>query len=356
MNTNSPVLQNPLTQKTSSGSIAGDSRGDSGGAQLSAPEIIRLARQVLATEAESISSLQPHIGDEFVSATKLLLDCRGRVVVCGVGKSGHIANKLAATLASTGTPAFFVHPTEASHGDFGMIQPEDVVIAISYSGESDELSAILPLLNRAGNQLIAITGNSSSSLAKTATATLNVEVKTEACPLGLAPTSSTTATLAMGDALAIAVFQSRGFSANDFAMTHPGGALGKRLLLQVADVMVTGQCTPIVRPQTPLKHALCEMSAAKLGFVIIAGKDLRLQGVFSDGDLRRALDIDIDLNNTAIDDVMTRGGHSIQASQLAVDALAILEKHKIYALPVIDENDTVCGALNMHSLFQAGVV
>lgn len=350
MNTDTPVIERPQLQT----SLA--TRKQSTSVQFSASEIIQLARQVLSIEADSVSALKERIDAEFVLACKLLLECRGRVVVCGVGKSGHIGNKLAATLASTGTPAFFVHPTEAIHGDFGMIRPEDVVIAISYSGESDELKVLLPLLKRAGNQIIAMTSNNQSSLAKTATTTLNVAVTTEACPLGLAPTSSTTATLAMGDALAIAVLQSRGFSATDFAMSHPAGALGKRLLLQVADIMVSGTAIPQVHPDTLLKKALCEMSAGKLGFLIIADNGNRLCGVFSDGDLRRAMDSEIDINHTTIASVMTPGGHSIRASQLAVDALALLEEHEIYALPVVDDNKTVCGALNMHSLLQAGVV
>lgn len=315
-----------------------------------------MAIEVLETEGQAVLDLRSRIDGHFIAACHLLLNCTGRIVVCGVGKSGHIANKIAATLASTGSPAFFVHPSEASHGDFGMIKGEDVVIAISYSGESEELKLLLPLLKHCGNQIIAFTGKPESSLAMAATVNLNVSVSREACPLGLAPTTSTTATLAMGDALAVAVLKQRGFSASDFAFTHPGGALGKRLLLQVSDVMVSGITTPIVSETMPLKDALYEMSAGQLGFVIIADTDQKLAGVFSDGDLRRALDRNININTTTMADIMTVGGHSVTQSQLAVDALEKMEQHKIYALPVLDENNRVCGALNMHSLLKAGVV
>lgn len=318
--------------------------------------ITRMARHVIETEAQAVLALRDRIDEHFFKACQMLLNCEGRIVVCGVGKSGHIANKIAATLASTGSPAFFVHPSEASHGDFGMIKSEDTVIAISYSGESEELKLLLPLLKRSGNQMIAFTGKPESSLAGAATVTLDISVNAEACPLGLAPTSSTTATLAMGDALAVAVLNQRGFSAADFALTHPGGTLGKRLLLQVSDVMVSGSATPTVSTDISLKDALYEMSAGQLGFVIITNNDGGLAGVFSDGDLRRALDRDININTTCITEIMTSGGHSIRESQMAVDALEKMENHKIYALPVIDGNGKVCGALNMHSLLQAGVV
>ncbi len=315
-----------------------------------------MGQQVIDTEAQAVLALRDRIDDQFVEACQMLLKCEGRIVVCGVGKSGHIANKIAATLASTGSPAFFVHPSEASHGDFGMIKREDIVIAISYSGESEELKLLLPLLKRSGNQIIALTGKPASSLACAAKVTLDISVTAEACPLGLAPTSSTTATLAMGDALAVAVLNQRGFSAADFALTHPGGALGKRLLLQVRDIMVSGHATPTVNADISLKDALYEMSAGQLGLVIITDNDNRLAGVFSDGDLRRALDLEININLTLISEIMTPVGHSIRDTQLAVEALEKMEHHKIYALPVIDENDTICGALNMHSLLKAGVV
>lgn len=324
--------------------------------RLENSDLVAMAIDVLEIEGRAVLDLRSRIGEHFISACHLLFNCTGRVVVCGVGKSGHIANKIAATLASTGSPAFFVHPSEASHGDFGMIKSEDIVIAISYSGESEELKLLLPLLKRCGNQIISFTGKPDSSLARAATVNLDISISREACPLGLAPTTSTTATLAMGDALAVAVLKQRGFSATDFAFTHPGGALGKRLLLHVSDVMVIGSDTPIINEDMPLKDALYQMSAGQLGFVIIADTNQKLAGVFSDGDLRRALDRDIDINRTTMADIMTIGGHSVKQTQLAVDALEIMELHKIYALPVLDENDRVCGALNMHSLFQAGVV
>lgn len=329
------------------------------GALTSAGDIqsaINMAQRVIDVEAQAVLALRERIDKQFVAACRLLLDCTGRVIVCGVGKSGHIANKIAATLASTGTPAFFVHPSEASHGDFGMITNEDVVIAISYSGESEELKLILPLLKRKGNRIISLTGKPASTLAQAATINLDVSVAAEACPLGLAPTSSTTATLVMGDSLAIAVLNQRGFSATDFALSHPGGALGKKLLLLVDDIMVSGKDIPTVTVDTPLKTALYEMSAGQLGFLIITDSADHLIGVFSDGDLRRALDKNIDINQTRIDQIMTTGGHSIKQTQLAVDALELMETHKIYALPVIDNNNRICGALNMHSLLRAGVV
>lgn len=301
-------------------------------------------------------ALRDRIDQAFVDACNAILDCQGRVVVCGIGKSGHIANKIAATLASTGTAAFFVHAAEASHGDLGMIRRDDVVIAISYSGESDELKNMLPTMRHMGNTLITLTGNPNSTLASAATFNIDVSVEIEACPLGLAPTSSTTATLAMGDALAIAILQKRGFSADDFALTHPAGALGKRLLLHVADVMVSGPDVPQVRQQETLKDALYVMNAGKLGFLVVVDDAQMLLGVFSDGDLRRALECNPDLNTTSIGDVMTAGGQTIGLNNLAVDALRKMEQHQIYALPVLDENNKVCGALNMHSLFRAGVV
>lgn len=319
-------------------------------------ELINLAKNVFHNEARAVSALSESLDSHFPEACDLILNCQGRIVVCGVGKSGHIAGKIAATLASTGTAAFFVHPGEASHGDLGMIQPDDVVIAISYGGESSEFNTILPLLRRLGTPIISITGQPNSTLAKAATAVLNVSVEAEACPLGLAPTSSTTATLAMGDALAVAVLETRGFSATDFAMTHPGGKLGRKLLLTVADIMIHDDSVPVVATQTPLKNALYIMSAGKLGFLAIVDSDKKLLGVFSDGDLRRALDRDIDINNATIDYLMTPGGHTVNREQLATEALEIMEHHKIYALPVINSSGMVCGALNMHTLLQAGVV
>lgn len=319
-------------------------------------EICSLAKDVLTKEGNAVLSLRDRIDESFANACDAILNCSGRIVVCGIGKSGHIANKIAATLASTGTAAFFVHAAEASHGDLGMIRHDDIVVAVSYSGESDELKNMLPTIRHMGNVLIALTGKSNSTLARAATYNIDVSVEVEACPLGLAPTSSTTATLAMGDALSIAVLQNRGFSADDFALTHPAGTLGKRLLLQVADVMVTGPDVPVVQPQETLKNSLLVMSAAKLGFLIIVDQHSSLLGVFSDGDLRRALDSNPDLSLTTIADVMTAGGQAIAIDSLAVEALHKMEEHQIYALPVLDENNRVCGALNLHSLFRAGVV
>ena len=317
--------------------------------------LLEVAKKVFATEAAAVAALGNSLDAAFSNACHLLLQCRGRVVVCGVGKSGHIAGKIAATLASTGTPSFFVHPGEASHGDLGMITVDDVVIAISYGGESSELKMILPVMKRLAVPLIAITGKPESSLGRAATAVLNVAVKEEACTLGLAPTTSTTATLAMGDALAVAVLESRGFSAKDFAMTHPGGKLGRKLLLKVSDIMLCDDTLPVVSTGTLLKDSLYKMSAGKLGFLAIIDDQHKLSGVFSDGDLRRALDRDINISSTTVDDVMTHGGLAVNFQQLADDALHIMEQHKIYALPVLDDNGRVCGALNMHTLLHAGV-
>ncbi len=348
MNNETPLLDRPALTDVSTAATAGENSRRN--------KLLILAKKVFATEAKAVAALSQSLDVQFADACDLLLGCSGRVVVCGVGKSGHIANKIAATLASTGTPAFFVHPAEASHGDLGMIRADDVIIAISYGGESSEIKTILPLVKRLGTPVIAITGKINSSLAHSASAVLNVAVAEEACPLGLAPTSSTTATLAMGDALAVVLLETRGFSAADFAMTHPGGKLGRKLLLSVADVMVSGQSSPSVLTGTLLRDALYTMSAGQLGFLTVIDDNKQLLGVFSDGDLRRALDRDIDINKTLIDDVMTKGGYSVTAQQLAIDALELMEKHKIYALPVLDANATVCGALNMHTLLQAGVV
>ncbi len=311
---------------------------------------------MLNTEANAILALRQRIDDDFLRACDLLLSCSGRVVVCGIGKSGHIAGKIAATLASTGTAAFFVHPGEASHGDLGMIRPEDIVIAISHSGETAELMVILPVLRRIGCQMISITGKPASTLARTATVNLNVAVAHEACPLGLAPTSSTTATLAMGDALAVAVLQTRGFNEEDFAFSHPGGSLGKRLLLRVSDVMVSGTDIPLVSADVVVKEALVEMSARQLGMLLIGDENRKYIGVFTDGDLRRSLDHDINIYETRIGEIMTRGGQTIEPDRMAVDALNLMEQQKIMALPVVEADGSIAGALNMHSLFRAGVV
>jgi len=321
-----------------------------------AAALIKIGQAVIKTEADAVKQISTSLNGQFAASCELLLACTGRVVVCGVGKSGHIANKIAATLASTGTPAFFVHPAEALHGDLGMIRAEDVIIAVSYGGETEEICTLLPLFKKLGTPIIAMTGKRNSSLATAANALLHIPVEKEACPMGLAPTSSTTASLAMGDALAVAVLETRGFNANDFAMTHPGGKLGKKLLLSVSDVMVTAADTPMVASGTSLRDSLYTMTKGQLGFLTIVDSQNKLIGVFSDGDLRRALDKDIDIKTVVIDDIMTSGGHTIESGKLAADALSIMEEHKIYALPVVDKDGKVCGALNMHNLFQAGLV
>ncbi|WP_018948968.1 KpsF/GutQ family sugar-phosphate isomerase [Thioalkalivibrio sp. ALMg11] len=320
------------------------------------PETTRtLALAVLNDEAEAVRNLAQRIDDRFLEACRCILACKGRVIVTGMGKSGHIGSKLAATLASTGTPAFFVHPGEASHGDLGMITREDVVIALSNSGETDEIITILPLIRRLGVPLIAMTGNPGSRLGADATVHLDVSVEREACPLGLAPTSSTTAALAMGDALAIAVLDARGFTANDFARSHPGGRLGRRLLVHVADIMHTGAAIPRISPEAPLKDALFEITRKGLGLVIITDGDDRIQGVFTDGDLRRTLDAGHSLDALTIGAAMTTGGHTAQPDWLAAEALETMESRRISALPVTDAEQRLVGVINMHDLLRAGV-
>ncbi len=305
---------------------------------------------VLKTEAEAIEALKSRIDQKFVNACETLLNCNGRIVVSGMGKSGHIANKIAATLASTGSPAFFVHPGEASHGDLGMIQSDDVVIGISNSGSSDELMLIIPMIKRMGVPLITLTGKANSPIAKLSTINLDVSVDREACPLGLAPTASTTATLAMGDALAIALLEARGFSIDDFAMSHPAGALGRRLLLRVSDVMVTGTAIPLVSKETLLRDALVTMTHAGLGMTIVSDDTKKVLGVFTDGDLRRAVDQGIDLLNTSVENVMTINSKTVNEETLAVKAQEVMEQHEITALPVVDNTDCICGALKMYDL------
>lgn len=320
------------------------------------PENTRsLALAVLAIEAEAVSALATRIDTRFLTACEHILACRGRVVVTGMGKSGHIGGKLAATLASTGTPAFFVHPGEASHGDLGMITREDAVIALSNSGETDELLTILPIIRRLGVPLIAMTGNPESRLAREATVNLDVSVDREACPLGLAPTSSTTAALAMGDALAVAVLDARGFTADDFARSHPGGRLGRRLLIHVGDIMRTGEAIPCIQAGAPLRDALVEISRKGLGMVVICNDIHEIEGVFTDGDLRRTLDRGLDIHRLTIGDVMTASGFTARPEWLAVQALQTMESHRINALPVVDDNLRLVGALNMHDLLRAGV-
>jgi arabinose-5-phosphate isomerase len=318
--------------------------------------LIEMGRDALRIEARAVAALVDRLGADFESACRMLLACTGRVVVSGVGKSGHVGGKIAATLASTGTPAFFLHAAEASHGDFGMVAKGDVVLAISYSGETAELLTILPLFKRMGAPLIAMTGNPQSTLAREADAHLDISVPAEACPLNLAPTASTTATLAMGDALAVALLRHRGFTEADFARSHPGGALGRRLLLRVSDVMRTGDDLPMVGPDTPLPEGLLEMSRKRLGMTAVVDADRRVVGIFTDGDLRRALDRRIDVQKVRMADVMTKGSRSIGPHDLAAEAVLMMEKHSINGLLVRDAGGVLIGALNVHDLLRAGVM
>ena len=316
----------------------------------------RSARRTIAMERDAVDSLLNRLEGDFDRACATLIQCPGRIVVTGMGKSGHIGRKIAATLASTGSPAFFVHPGEASHGDMGMITAQDVVIALSNSGNTAEVVTLLPLIKRLGIPLISITGNPDSTLARAAVANLNTGVEQEACPLNLAPTSSTTTALVMGDALAIALLEARGFSAEDFAFSHPGGSLGRRLLLLVDDIMHSGEQMPLVTPQTPLRDALLEMTHKGLGMTGVTDVAGKLIGIFTDGDLRRTLDQDIDIRNAHIEQVMTRGCKTIGQGMLAAEALKIMEDSKISGLFVIDDQGLPVGALNMHDLLRAGVV
>jgi arabinose-5-phosphate isomerase len=319
-------------------------------------KLIEMGREALRIEARAVAALVDRLGTDFGKACQMLLGCTGRVVVSGMGKSGHIAGKIAATLASTGTPAFFLHPAEASHGDLGMVAKGDVVLAISYSGETAELLTILPLFKRMGAPLVAMTGNAQSTLAREADVHLDVSVPAEACPLNLAPTASTTASLAMGDALAVALLKHRGFTESDFARSHPGGALGRRLLLRVSDLMRRGGDLPSVRPETPLTEGLLEMSRKRLGFTCVVDENRRLVGIFTDGDLRRALDRRVDIHSSKMAEVMTKGGRSIAAHELAAEAVLMMEKYAINGLPVLDGDGVLIGALNVHDLLRAGVV
>lgn len=318
--------------------------------------LLASAREVLHTEADAVRALAGRLGEDFLAAVKLVLACRGRVVVSGMGKSGHVARKVAATLASTGTPAFFLHPAEASHGDIGMVAADDVVLALSNSGETAELVVILPALKRQGVGLIAITGAAASTLATEADVHLDAAVEKEACPLGLAPTSSTTAALALGDALAVALLQARGFSAQDFARSHPGGKLGRRLLVHVSDVMHTGAELPCVGLGSSLTEALLEMSAKGLGMTAVVDGAQRVQGVLTDGDLRRILAAGTDLRDMRVADVMTRNPKTIDAGLLAAEAVQRMERSRITGLLVVDSEGRLVGAFNVHDLFRAGVM
>lgn len=316
----------------------------------------QMGRKVLEIERDALTALLPRIDADFARACQIMLACTGRVVVTGMGKSGHIGSKIAATLASTGTPSFFVHPGEASHGDLGMITKQDVVVAMSNSGETAEVVTILPLIKRMGVPLIAMTGKPSSTLAKTADVHLDVSVAQEACPHNLAPTSSTTATLAMGDALAVALLEARGFTPEDFAMSHPGGSLGRKLLLKISDLMHKGERLPKVGPDATLSTALLEMTRKGLGITAVVSADQSVLGVYTDGDLRRTLEAGIDVRTATIADVMTKGGKTAQADWLAAQAVQLMEKHKITVLLVVDDHSKLIGAIHMQDLLRAGVV
>ena len=315
-----------------------------------------LARRVLAIEADAVRALITRLDERFLAAVSLIRDCRGRVIVSGIGKSGHIARKIASTLSSTGTPAYFVHSAEASHGDLGMIQRDDVFIGISYSGESDELLQILPLVRRQGAKLIAIAGNAQSTLAREADVFLDAGVAKEACPLNLAPTASTTAALALGDALAVTLLEARGFSAEDFARSHPGGSLGRRLLTHVSDVMRSGPDVPKVSERATLKETILEMSRGRLGMTAVLDASGRVCGIFTDGDLRRALAQVTDIGAARVADVMSAQPRSIRPEALAAEAVQIMETHKVNQLLVVDARGELVGALNMHDLFRAKVI
>ena len=319
-------------------------------------DFCKLGLSVIEIEAESIQALGRRLGDDFNRACELILNCKGRVIVSGMGKSGHIASKIAATLASTGTPAFYVHPGEASHGDMGMITQDDVVIILSNSGNTSELVTILPLLKRLQIPLIGILGNTTRELAQNCDAVLDASVTQEACPLGLAPTSSTTAALVMGDALAVALLKARGFTEEDFARSHPGGRLGRRLLIHVRDVMHAGENIPRVTPKTPATDAIIEMTSKKLGVTTVINDSNTLLGIITDGDLRRTLEKNIDLHQAKAEDIMTQTTKTIHADQLAAEALQYMNEHKITSLVILDNEQKVSGVLHLHDLLNAGVL
>ncbi len=323
---------------------------------INASQTRKLGLAVIETELAAIDALRSRIDEDFARACELMLNCEGRVVVTGMGKSGHIGNKIAATLASTGTPAFFMHPGEASHGDLGMITPKDVVLALSNSGETGEILTILPIIKRLQVPMISITGKRQSTLATEADINLDAAVEKEACPLGLAPTSSTTVALVLGDALAVALLDARGFTEEDFALSHPGGSLGRRLLLHVSDIMHTGDRIPHVSEQASLRDALLEITDKGLGVTAIVDKQQQVLGIYTDGDLRRTLDKNIDVHTAAVKDVMTANCKTIPATILAAEALTVMQQNKINAMLVVDQNNTLIGAFNMHDLLRAGVV
>ncbi len=317
--------------------------------------LLTMGRAVLETEAQALLDLHARLDGDFIAASRILLGCQGRIVVSGMGKSGHIGSKIAATLASTGSPAFFVHPGEASHGDLGMITKQDVLLALSYSGETAELATLLPIIKRLGVPLVAMTGRPQSTLAQAADVHLDVSVAKEACPLNLAPTASSTATLAMGDALAIALLDARGFTADDFARSHPGGSLGRRLLVHVADIMRTGNALPRVESSASLSSALLEITSKGMGMTAITDADNRIAGIYTDGDLRRSFERGVDIHTTGIADVMSAHPQTIAPGALAAEALTLMQDRKINAVLVSTDGVHLDGALNMHDLLTAGV-
>lgn len=314
------------------------------------------ALKVLEVEQQAIQQLAQYINDDFVEACRLLLACKGKVIVSGMGKSGHIGNKISATLASTGTPAFFMHPAEANHGDLGMLTEQDVLLAISNSGETAELLALVPVVKRLGVPIVAMTSNANSALGKYADVNLCIKVEQEACSLGLAPTSSTTATLVMGDALAVSLLDERGFTSDDFALSHPGGSLGKKLLLKLEDIMVKGEQLPLVSPEQPLSQVLIEISRKALGMAGVVDNDGRLLGIFTDGDLRRVFEDKLDVHHTQIQQIMTANSITAAPTMLAAEVLKLMQQHKINSLFVTNNQDVPIGAINMQLLLQAGII
>ena len=323
---------------------------------LNPEQLKRLGLAVIETELAAIEALNPRIDNSFIRSCEIMMGCQGRVVVIGMGKSGHIGNKIAATLASTGTPAFFVHPGEASHGDLGMITEKDVVIALSNSGETGEILTIIPIIKRLGVPLISMTGKPHSTLARESDVNIDVAVEKEACPLGLAPTSSTTVALVMGDALAVALLDARGFTEQDFALSHPGGSLGRRLLLHVSDIMHTGEQIPKVTVDASMRDALLEMTKKNLGMTAVVDAENRILGIYTDGDLRRTLDKNIDVHTAGIEQIMTRHCKTTRQNKLAAEVIKLMQDNKINAMLVVDDENKLIGALNMHDLLRAGVV
>lgn len=319
-------------------------------------DFIHSAQRTIRLEGAAVIALEERINADFSAACELILAGTGRIIVTGMGKSGHIGKKIAATLASTGTPSFFVHPGEANHGDLGMITKDDIVLAISYSGSSNEILTLLPLLKRTGIKIISMTGNPQSILAEVAEVHLNISVETEACPLDLAPTSSTTATLVMGDALAIALLEARGFTAEDFAFSHPGGALGRKLLLRLSEIMHTGDEIPKVSPQTPLLDALMVMSSKGFGMTTVMDTHGNLLGIYTDGDLRRSIDKGIDIRNAIVGDLMNRNPKMLRENMLAAEALKIMEDSKINVLLVSNEQNELAGVVKINDILRAGVI